>query len=340
LRAGTNAAPLSKDSENAKREVRPTAGSDERTELSPPGMAAGDGIVEPKERETKVAAAVPGRIASIMVSEGERVQAAAPLVQLEDGPELAALAAAEADLAVTQADFTKAIHGQRREDVEATISDAEAANARAALSKDVYARTQKLAPSGATTPDELEKARRQAEIDARTAESAEARRRAAVTGTRYEDVLAARARVASAGSKRDQAKANLERLTIRAPTAGTILQIKYRVGEYETPGAGQDPLLLIGDTSELRVRLDVDERDIGKLSLNAPAFVTVDAFPGRQFKGHVAQIGQRMGRKNVRTDDPAERIDTKILEVVIALEDRVGLLPGLRVSGYLTPIAP
>ena len=42
-----------------------------------------------------------------------------------------------------------------------------------------------------------------------------------------------------------------------------------------------------------------------------------------------------MGRKNVRTDDPTERIDTKILEVVLELDEREGLFPGLRVVGYV-----
>jgi HlyD family secretion protein len=44
-----------------------------------------------------------------------------------------------------------------------------------------------------------------------------------------------------------------------------------------------------------------------------------------------------MGRRNVRTDDPVERIDTKILEVVFQLDDREGLVPGLRVVGYIEP---
>jgi HlyD family secretion protein len=42
-----------------------------------------------------------------------------------------------------------------------------------------------------------------------------------------------------------------------------------------------------------------------------------------------------MGRKNVRTDDPTERIDTKILEVVIDLDDTERLVPGLRVTSYI-----
>ena len=42
-----------------------------------------------------------------------------------------------------------------------------------------------------------------------------------------------------------------------------------------------------------------------------------------------------MGRKNVRTDDPAERNDTKILEVVLALDAAEGLIVGQRVTCYL-----
>ena len=57
--------------------------------------------------------------------------------------------------------------------------------------------------------------------------------------------------------------------------------------------------------------------------------------PGHEIVGRVVEVGRRMGRKNVRTDDPVERIDTKILEVVLALERADGLVPGLRLMAYL-----
>ncbi|MDC0670624.1 hypothetical protein [Nannocystis radixulma] len=49
----------------------------------------------------------------------------------------------------------------------------------------------------------------------------------------------------------------------------------------------------------------------------------------------MVEIGRRMGRKNIRTDDPVERIDTKILEVVIELDKAEALLPGLRVVSVI-----
>jgi HlyD family secretion protein len=69
--------------------------------------------------------------------------------------------------------------------------------------------------------------------------------------------------------------------------------------------------------------------------VGAKGFVTLNAYPGRKFAARVVELGRRMGRKNVRTDDPTERIDTKILEVLLELDDRDGLVPGLRVVSYV-----
>jgi multidrug efflux pump subunit AcrA (membrane-fusion protein) len=82
------------------------------------------------------------------------------------------------------------------------------------------------------------------------------------------------------------------------------------------------------------VRVDVDERDIARVKLGAPGYVTLSAFPGRRFSGKVVEIGARMGRKNVRTDDPVERLDVKILEVVLRIDGPEGLVPGIRVTAY------
>jgi HlyD family secretion protein len=57
--------------------------------------------------------------------------------------------------------------------------------------------------------------------------------------------------------------------------------------------------------------------------------------PPRSAWGKVVEVGRRFGRKNVRTDDPVERNDTKILEVVIELEGHELLVPGQRVMSYV-----
>lgn len=329
--AGPSTTPRDKDRVAAERAA--SACTDERVVVPREGLVAGNAIVEPRDRETKVAAAVPGRIAALAVHEGDKMKRGTLLVQLEDGPEQSALQAAEADLGSAQKDYEKSMHGQRREDIDAWMNDAEAARARAESSADAFGRTAQAAKGGAATADELDKARRQAESDRRTFEASDARRRAAVAGSRFEDIAAARARSQAARARADQARANLARLAVRAPIDGEVLQVKYRVGEYVTPGG--DALVVLGDTTVLRVRIDIDEREVGHVALGNAAFAVADAYPARKFTGKVVEIGHRMGRKNVRTDDPTERIDTKILETVIELDDPRGLVPGLRVTGYI-----
>jgi HlyD family secretion protein len=319
------------DVQAATRDARPL---DEHAPPGEAGYVGGQGIVEPAQRETKLAGQVPGRIAALLVKEGDFVTAGTPVVDLENKPERAALAAAEADLDAARADLTRTLRGQRKEDVDAAIAEAESARERAESSRTTADRTEQLAKSGASTPDELDRARRQASADEDTYRMLDARRRAALAGSRQEDIVAAQARVTAAAGRRDQAAAQLDRLTVRAPLDGAILQIKFRVGEYYAPG-GPDPLLVMGDTRTMRVRMDVDERDVARVALGSPAYATASAFPGRRFPGKVVEIGRRMGRKNVRSDDPTERIDTKILEVVLELDPPDGLVPGLRVTAYV-----
>jgi HlyD family secretion protein len=272
------------------------------------------------------------------VKDGDHVTAGQVLVELESSVEIAAVETAEADLASARANLTRTLNGQRIEDKDATMADAASARSRSELSDIALARAEQLFKGGAITQEELDKARLTAAADKQTARAAQARAQAA-RGSRSEDIVSARANVVSAEARLAQAKATLERRKLRAPFDGEVLQVKGRVGEYYTPGASEAPVV-IGDTHRLRVRMDVDERDIARVKLGQPAYAVADAYPGVRFPGKVAEIGRRMGRKNVRTDDPTERLDTKILEVVVDLDEGGRLVPGLRVTGYIDAVAP
>jgi multidrug resistance efflux pump len=257
------------------------------------------------------------------------------LLELESSTEEAQLAAAEADVVVAQATLGRSRRGVRPEELQAITRDADAAEARATLSEGVLERLERAGQSGAATGDEVERARRQAAADRAALEAARARQAGGRMGRR-EDVLVAMAQLRVAEARRDQARATLERLRIVAPIAGEVLEIRSRVGEYVQPSSS-DAVIVLGDTSQLRARIDVDERDIARVALGSEAFVRADAFPGRDVRGRVVEIGRRMGRKVLRTDEPTERIDTKILEVVVELEGFEGLVPGVRVMGYVRP---
>jgi hypothetical protein len=95
------------------------------------------------------------------------------------------------------------------------------------------------------------------------------------------------------------------------------------------------PILTVADDSVLRARVDVDEIDVARIQVGQRAYVTADGYPGQKFWGEVVRVGRLLGRKNVRTDEPSERVDTKILETLIELENARELPVGLRVDAFI-----
>jgi multidrug efflux pump subunit AcrA (membrane-fusion protein) len=98
------------------------------------------------------------------------------------------------------------------------------------------------------------------------------------------------------------------------------------------------PIVTLADVRTLRVRVDVDESDIGGLRTGQAAWVTADAYGSRRFAGRVVRVGEMLGRARIRTDDPAERIDHKVLETLIELEASARLPIGLRVDAFITRV--
>ena len=86
----------------------------------------------------------------------------------------------------------------------------------------------------------------------------------------------------------------------------------------------------------------MDASEITRVALGQEVVASAAAFPGRELRGHVITIERVMGRKNIRTDRPREKVDTKVLEVVVELEptDDLTLPLGLEVTAiFLEPEA-
>jgi hypothetical protein len=81
--------------------------------------------------------------------------------------------------------------------------------------------------------------------------------------------------------------------------------------------------------------MDVDERDLQRVAVGASAVLRASALGEAEVPATVAEIGRRMGRKNIRTDDPIERNDTKVLEVVLDVTGSAPLVIGQRVLVFV-----
>jgi multidrug resistance efflux pump len=152
---------------------------------------------------------------------------------------------------------------------------------------------------------------------------------------RADELARADAHVALARATLAEARAVLDKTVVRAPMAGVVLRRHKQAGEsvsVDSPGAA---IVTMADTRTLRVRVDVDERDVAAVRVGQSAWVTADAYGETRFEGRVVRVGGMLGRKNVRTDEPAEKVDTKVLETLVELESGARLPIGLRVDAFL-----
>jgi HlyD family secretion protein len=93
------------------------------------------------------------------------------------------------------------------------------------------------------------------------------------------DVAIKQAALAAAKAEVGQLKIEIARHTVKAPVAGSVLQINTRVGEFAQSGVLNPPLMLFGDDSRLYLRVNVDENDAWRVHANAQAVAYVRGNP-------------------------------------------------------------
>jgi multidrug resistance efflux pump len=150
-----------------------------------------------------------------------------------------------------------------------------------------------------------------------------------------EEKARADAEVQAAEGRARTAQERIKKCAIQAPIAGTVLRVYARAGESfstVTPRTPR-PLFSLADTSARRVKAEIDERDLGKVTLGQKVIIQADGLGGKKFTGTVASISAVMGRKSVYMGDPSDKMDRDVLEAVINLTHDAQALPiGLRVT--------
>ena len=130
----------------------------------------------------------------------------------------------------------------------------------------------------------------------------------------------AKANVEQARAQVQQAKTNLALLKVQAPVAGTILQVNIRPGEYVSTFSGQT-LILMGNLKPLHVRVNVDEEDLPRLRLGAPAIAKIrgDA-KQEEIPLTYVRLEPYIVPKTSLTGANTERVDTRVVQVIYAID--------------------
>jgi HlyD family secretion protein len=303
------------------------------TDAQPNSIAlACTGRIEGNSESISVGAGIDGVIADMRVKEGQQVAAGEVIALIERNELTAELEEARASVARAEALRARLLKGSRSEERQRANAQTEAVRAVIKQKISRFERYRKLHDQGVISTDALDEARRDVE-------EAEANLLAADKNAEFvnaeplqEEVDKADAEIRVAKKREQTVLEMLEKCKVRAPIAGTVLRTNMKIGESFSTFAPQ-PIVTLADTSKFRVRAEADERDVDKIFIGQSVLIQGDAFAGRKVFGKVSYVSSQMGRKKVRSGDPAEKSDRDVLEVLIDVEGRdKAMVVGLRIT--------
>ena len=134
------------------------------------------------------------------------------------------------------------------------------------------------------------------------------------------DVAINEAVLESAAAQVEQIKIEIERRTIRAPVTGSILQLKTRLGEFAQGGVLATPLMLLGDTKFLHLRVDIDENDAWRVRPGASALAYIRGNPDLNAPLQFERFEPYVIPKVSLTGQNTERTDTRVLQVIYSFD--------------------
>jgi len=239
-----------------------------------------NGKAEPFDWQA-VRAEAEGLVNRVDVAEGQAVAKGAVLAVISDPSKQADVDTAQAKVAEAEANVASLEAGPR----PAELTEIDNAAARAALelqeSQRELATLQRLAEKQAATAAEVTAARDKVDQIKVQIAGLEKRRR---NVTPQPDIAAARARLQDARVALTLAQQHAAQSEVHAPIAGAVYGLAVRPGAYLTPG---DLVTNIGLMDRLRVRVYIDEPELGRVALGQPVTITWQALPDKQWTGTV-----------------------------------------------------
>lgn len=247
------------------------------------------------QRRAAVASKAAGRLIELRVREGSPVKAGELIGRLDASDVQAAVAASEAAVLQAQAGVLQADAAKRSAQVELTNAQAE------------WQRARDLQNQGFVSAQALEAAQRRADAAKASVAAAEA------------GVATAKGALASAQAQVKVQQVNRDQTEIRAPFDGVVLVKNANVGDMITPfssaAGSQGAVVTVADMSTLEVEADVAESNVGKLRIDQPVEITLDALPDVRLAGSVVRIVPTVDRAKatVMTKVRFAKMDPRVL---------------------------
>lgn len=279
---------------------------------------AATGIVEASDRNYNLAPPVSGQLSALYVKENDIVHRGDKLYSIDDREQRTVVEQAEANVAKARATVQTA-----QADIvtqQANVNSAKAAVDTAKATYDdaaqVAGRNEDLHKEGIISDEANITSAKTRDADYARWKQAEAllKQAEAQLSNAQASLSEQQANLQTMIATRDQQQVLLDKMTVRAPADGKILQVNNRVGEYLSSTSGTSPVLF-GDTDSLMVRVDVDEINASHVLPGSTATAMLKGDSSRRFPMQFVRIVPYMVPKENLTGSNSERVDVRVLQM-------------------------
>ncbi len=281
---------------------------------------------------TNVTAQGFGRITSIVVKEGDHIKKGQVLLTQEN-------IQANADVQAQAAAINSAESGVQAGDASYKSAQSDLVQAQANLehAKIEYERGQSLYKDGLIPKQDYDQ--RKTTYDAQFAAVDSAKSHVMTSKASLEQM---RAQLSQSKAVLVHTEDVLHKTTYTSPIDGIVSYLPERIGDYVVPGIQNSNgsfLMTLSDMSVVTAEVKVDETDIVNVRNGQDADVTIDAIPGKIFKGKVTQIGSQAVLRTsglATTQSTTSNQEAKDFKVVVTLDQPPdNLRPGLSTTAKI-----
>lgn len=241
-------------------------------------------------RTVQISAQIAGQVESVPVTDNQSVTAGTPLVKIDPRNYRAALAEAKAQLEQAHAQVANLSAQIDAQQANVDSAQLKVTQAQAALqfSEEEQKRYQDLLRSGSGTQQRAQQAesdltQKRAALAGSQADEVAAEKQLAVLRTQRDSAVA---QVDAAQAGLDKAQTDLDRTTITSPADGRVARLSAAKGYYAQPG--QALMSVVPNT--VWITANFKETQLNDMRVGQPVDIEIDAYPDRDFHGHVDSI--------------------------------------------------
>ena len=279
--------------------------------------------------EYRVSSKVPGRVAKILVEEGQKVHAGDVLAVLEAPDVAAKLTQAEGAEAAAAAQSRKAQKGAREEQIQGAYELWQKAIAGRQVMEKSYARVKRLHDEGVATAQKLDEVVAQRDAAIATERAAKSQYDLAKNGAQLEDKQAAAAVVQRAEGAIREVRSYLKETVLRASLDGEVTDIFPSLGELVGTGA---PVMNVALMDKMWVTFNVREDHLSQIKMNAVVDAVVPALGDKAVRLRITNIKDMGTYAAWKATKTTGQYDMKTFQVkATPIEKIEGLRPGMSV---------